>query len=474
MKISPAPRFRIGAAAIAAFIAVLISGELLSAGAPVPVVAVVPARGELTGAELRSIVKEIRIQLRIQGYALAIQKTVRDAMVRQGITGMPSQTQLDGLAKMLGADSVLVPVVTGKGTEGYELIVLRQRGDNGDAAVRGVRASFPSRGAAVYTQKQIKPAAAATVAFLFDSHPNPVDGPFPSLRKVDAGRILSNDEDIKPSSGETASKESAVEDEAPEEDSKSSEVSDKGTDKKEKRDWERWDHKGLFGEIGFMFSWCRQEGLCATTSKGYGARFRAGIRIMSYVALSVSGIAVDHQMPITTNTEVFLNVDSAFVFAGFFGGLRVHPVRRFIVDPFVGIDFGNMWLLYSENTTVEPDTNIPASIAVQLEGLNDTRREVIYLRGFTVTPEIGFNVFIAPSFAFGFHVQWLIPFWKKACVQVYNPTLEGLKNTKETCDTLKNIKSNETMDEQVVEKLSKKDNLPRFVSIELDLTLLFK
>jgi hypothetical protein len=198
-----------------------------------------------------------------------------------------------------------------------------------------------------------------------------------------------------------------------------------------------------------------------------------GIRIMSYVALSISGIAVDHQMPITTNTEVFLNVDSAFVFAGFFGGIRVHPVRRFPVDPFVGIDFGSLWLLYAENSTVEPDPSL-AAVAAQLQGLVDNRREVIYLRGYGITPELGVNVFVSPNFAFGIHAQWLIPIWKKACTQVYNPTLEGLKSSSQVCENVDKVKTNDAMDAVVADKISNKDNLPRFVSVELDLTLLFK
>ena len=431
--------------------------------------AVAPARGRLTKPELKAVVIEIRNHLRYHGAVLAIQKDVRGALTEAAVTGAPTTDQLTRVSDTLGAGRIIVPVVSENRDGSYDLLVLLF--DSADAnKTKAVKSKLPSRGAAPYGRKEVAPATAAIVAFLLGKHPDPAGAPFPSIRKVDPYRlikVLPPTRDSKKKVRSVDSKSKTKEQREPQKPQDVQTTKDKG----KKHKWDDWQFRGLFGEVGFMFSWCRQDGLCATTTKGYGARFRMGVRIMSFVALSISGIAVDHQMPITTNTEVFLNVESAFVFAGFFGGLRVHPVRRFLIDPFVGLDFGNIWLLYSENTTVEPDASLPAAVAANI---GSARREVIYLRGFTLTPEMGFNIFLSKNFAFGFHVQWLIPFWKNTCVQVYNPTLEGLKNTAQVCTAMKSLKSNEKMDDLVAEKLSNKDNLPRFVSIELDLMILFQ
>ena len=250
----------------------------------------------------------------------------------------------------------------------------------------------------------------------------------------------------------------------------------KKKEKKKKHDWKRWDHAGLFAELGFLFSWCNREGMCETTGKGYGGRFRFGVRIASYVALSFSAVAVDHQMPITTDTEVFLNVAQAFVYAGVFGGLRVHPVRRFPVDPYVGVDLGYSWLLYAQNTPIEAeiDPTLPEEVATQIAALANVRRETLYLKGFTVTPEIGVNFFAAPALAFGVHVQWILPFWKDVCSRVYNPAEQGLKSAPQVCTKVDGAAGVEEYDEITKSLLASKDNLPRFVSLELDLTFVFK
>ena len=252
--------------------------------------------------------------------------------------------------------------------------------------------------------------------------------------------------------------------------------SEKTKKKKKKHDWKRWDHAGLFGELGFLFSWCNRDGMCESTGKGYGARFRFGVRIASYVSLSFSAVAVDHQMPITTDTEVFLNVAQAFVYAGVFGGLRVHPVRRFPIDPYVGIDFGYSWLLYAQNTSldVEIDPNLPEAVAEQVASLVNVRRETIYLKGFTITPEIGVNFFVAPALAFGVHAQWIIPFWKELCSRVYNPAEQGLETASQICAKADSAAGTEGFDETTNALVSSEDNLPRFVSLELDLTFVFK
>jgi hypothetical protein len=439
--------------------------------------AVLPAKGPITTPELKTVVKMIRAQLRYQGDRLVLQKHVRTALQKVGAKGPPTRIQVETITTSLGASRLLIPVVAGDGDVGFELVLLLYDKKKKDTRIRAAKAKLPPRGGGIYTKKEVGPAAAATVAFLLGRHPNPVEGPFPTIQKVAPDRILGKTEPAAEKSAEPAApadSEEASSKKVENDKYRKPQLAEPEEEKGEKRNWERWDHTGLFAEIGFMFSWCRQDGLCASPSNGYGARIRFGIRIMSYVALSITGIGVDHKMPITTNSEVFLNVESAFVYAGFFGGIRFHPVRRFIVDPFVGIDFGSLWLLYAQNEEVPIDSSIPEAYISTAESFGNKRRETIYLKGFTITPEFGFNVFITPAFAFGFHVQWLIPFWKKSCVRAYNPTVEGLKSTDQVCAEVKSIKNSETMDEEVAEKLSNKDNLPRFVSIELDLTVLFK
>ncbi len=450
------------------------------------VAAVAPPVGAVTAPELKACAVEIREQLRFHGYRLAVQADVRAAMAAAGAKGKPTMDQLKQTAQSVGADLLFVSVVSQNevGDMYFETAALNMK----TGTARAVRAKLPSRGAMPYRSEHFLPSVATGVARLLDTPPNPIHGPFPQIIEIDPKRLIRKetapskiptppsvpppatkpDESVSKPGSETGGTEpkSATIQVGPEK--------PENADKKKKRDWKKWDHAGLFGELGFMFSWCRQEGMCSIAGRGYAARIRFGVRIASYVALSFSAVAADHQMPITTDTNVFLNVKQALVYAAIFGGLRVHPIRRFPVDPYVGIDLGYSWLLYASNTLVQADPNIPTTIANQLGSMMTTRRETIYLKGFTATPEFGVNFFVAPPLAFGLHVQWLLPRWKHICSRVYDPTVQGLKSTARICTTMDRVSATNSLNVDTREMLSQKDNIPRFVSLELDLVFVFK
>jgi hypothetical protein len=439
--------------------------------------AVAPPVGAVTAPELKTCAVEIREQLRTHGYRLAVQGDVRAAMAAAGVQGKPTTVQLKQTAESVGAELVFVSVISENeiGQMYFETAAFNLK----TGGSRAVRAKLPSRGAAPYRSEHFVPAVTACVARLLDQNPDPIHGPFPQTIEIDSKRLIRIGKPTtaaSPASAVTSAKApqpvAKIDQGKPQ--PKVAEGEEEGEKKKKPYDWKKWDHAGLFGELGFVFSWCTQEGMCAGTTRGYAGRIRFGVRIASYVALSFSAVGADHQMPITTDANVFLNVEKAFVFGAIFGGLRVHPIRRFPVDPYVGVDFGYSWLLYASNTVVAADPNIPSSIAGQLGSLMTMRRETIYLKGFTAAPEFGVNFFVAPPLAFGIHVQWLLPHWKDVCSRVYNPTIQGLRSAAQVCTTLDKVPSSQTMDERAAEVLSKKDNLPRFVTLELDLVFVFK
>jgi hypothetical protein len=434
-----------------------------------PVAAVVPPRGAVSDAELKTVAIEVRAQLRHHGYRLAIQKYVRDAVDSTSEKAATPRSHLEAVAAVLGVDFVAVPVVSGSDGEGYFLEIAGFTAKFG--VLRALKAKLPARGAGIYSRKQVGPAVTTCVAELLNREPPPIFGPPPAASPIDPMAFLNRFGLSKPKPDEAVvSEEAPLEGPvAPEDESA------KAPEEKSRYDWNKWDHKGIFTDFGFIFSWCRGEELCEHAVKGFGARFRIGYRIESYVALSVAGVARDHQMPITTDAEVFLNVQNAFVFAGVFGGIRYHPVRRFVVDPFVGIDFGYLWLLHASNKLIT-ESVAPAGVDIPdaVERYTNKKRTTLYLRGFTVAPEFGFNVFMTPAIALGVHAQWAFPFWKKACARVTDPTnLEGTNN-KRICVDVDKAVSHDELDEDVQEVLSDEDTLPRFIGLEVDLIFVFK
>jgi hypothetical protein len=459
----PEARQKRGGALLSIFIRLSLTSAAL-AGEISERAAVIPATGSLSVNELKSVVIEIRAEMRAHGYLLATQRAVRQAAAP--LSSPPAEEELRTVARQLGADILLWPRLRRLDTGAYYLVIagISSAADSPVA----VRARLPSRGAGVYTRRQIKPAIAACIAEIVHASPNPIYGPFPKVETVDPASLLSKEgrDDSE------SSKASRREDEnAP---ARPAGRTDTPDDDSEKKDWSRWDHAGIFGELGFVFSWCRGDALCSGASQGYGGRIRAGVRIISIISISVTGVGVDHHMPITTDTEVFLNVKNAFVAAGILGGLRIHPVRRFFVDPFVGIDLGWLWLLHASNETIEVPVGLPDGLSEEVAELASTRRTALSLQGFTVAPEIGLNFFVAPVLAFGVHVQWTIPFWRDACARVYDPTTGGMSSASKVCVDPDKVKTSTTMPSSVADLLSKEDNLPKFIALELSLTFVFR
>ncbi len=459
-----------------------------------PKAAVIPVRGTVSGNELKAVAKEVREQLRYHGYRLSTQKEVRQAIQTTAGKTDATLSHLGAVAKSLDTELVLVPVVIGSDTAGFVLGLISFNPESG--SLWAVQARLPRRGAGSFTQRQVSPAAAACVASLLFEEPSPVLAPFPQVVQIDpyaALNIYGLRSAQKRSSTETPPPDMRLERrelekgttlppvETPPEKTAMSEGEGPRSEllqepeEEPKYDWTRWDHKGFFLELGFLFSWCRGEVLCDGATSGYGGRLRIGYRIFSYVAISVSGVAVDHKMPLTTDMDVFLDVNSAFVRAGVFGGIRFHPVRYFVVDPFVGLDLGTLWYLHASNKSVAMDpSEIPAGVPQEVvDKYLSARRSTTYLRGFTVAPELGVNFFVAPSTSLGIHAQWTFPFWGKACVRVSDPANPVLMENPQVCSRVKNIATNNAMDPISIQTLSNKENLPRFIQLELNLSFVF-
>ena len=483
-----------------------------------PFSGVVPAQGPITRDELKIIVIEVRNSLRYQNHEVAIQKNVRDAAANAGIVGPPTLDQIRTTSAALNALNLFLPIVQQNKTGGFELAMVKySANDPNEVSAKVVK--LPQRTIA-FTKEQLRPAVQALVAGLLGKNPDPAISDYPQVASAQPFSVLSlfskpvsesnasSAATQKPPAGkpqfapvpstenkdrstdgykkpftDTARKDeisakndeqkpgSEIESEGPPAPPSDNAV-DEAPSKKGK--WDKWYHRGIFGEFGFVMSWCRKNGLCAGPHNGFGMRLRIGIRIQSMVAISISGIVADHKLPLTTNAKELLDVKRAFLFGGVFAGVRFHPIKRFFVDPFIGFDVGHLWLIYASNKELEQPSTATYTSSLIENSLEQVyvRRETVTLKGMTVVPEMGVNFFVAPPLAIGFHLQWLIPFWRKACADVYSPS--EVVNSDKVCAKVDKISSTEEMDESLRETLSKKDNLPRFFSIELDLTLLFK
>ncbi len=449
-----------------------------------PIAGAASTFGTLTLSELKLCFEEIKEQLKLQGYDVKKEQEVDKALNKKGVEGKPTRFQLKEAGVSIGADLIIISNIHETVSKEHFLDMAAMNVKTG--SIRLLTVKLPFRGEIPYRSEAFIPATAVVVANLLGKSPDPMHAPFPEIYMANPERLIKS-EAFEPlpviqklPEVHEEPEEIEIEDEFT--------VSDLDDAPKKKKDWKKWDHSGMFGELGFMFSWCMREGICESAKKGYGGRIRLGVRIASYVSLSFTAVAFDHQMPISTDVEVFLNADKAFVYAGVFGGLRIHPVRRFPVDPYIGIDFGHSWLLFAQNTEGLDGSmfDIPEEYQETISTLSK-RREIVSLKGFTVTPEIGVNFFAAPSVAFGVHVQWLLPFWKYACSRVYDPIRQSLKSTSKVCSELGQINAlpaadenadassaAKTMDEKTRTLLSDKNNLPRFISLELDITFVFK
>ncbi len=418
--------------------------------------AVVPAGGTIDRYERKEVVIAVRRQLRYHGYQPAEQIEVIRMASSIGLRRPPSSEGLKVLSGALETDVVFWPRIYTSPDGALYLDVVSVFAPEG--AAFAFRARLPARGAGRFSRQQVGPAAAVCIAELLLTNPNSVDGPFPKILPLDPSSVLRPSDHPASAPSEANRERGAAPTEGP---------------KKEKSDWSRWDHAGIFAELGFLFSWCLKDRLCQAANNGYGGRIRFGVRIASIVAISFTGMGSDHKMPVTTDTEVFLNVKDAFVYAGIFGGIRAHPVRRFVVDPYVGLDLGWVWLLYAHNAPVE-ETSVPAAFAGQAAQYLGSERAAIDLSGLTIVPELGLNVFVAPPLAFGAHVQWIIPFWKKGCAKVYDPTTEKMNSTARVCAEIDNVDGSAEMADSARAILAAEERLPRFIALELNLTFVFK
>ncbi len=57
------------------------------------------------------------------------------------------------------------------------------------------------------------------------------------------------------------------------------------------------------------------------------------------------------------------------------------------------------------------------------------RRSLMSLRGFSIAPQIGVNIFITRNVALGVLFEWLKPFWNEVCMEYELTPLSGMDGT---------------------------------------------
>jgi hypothetical protein len=144
-------------------------------------------------------------------------------------------------------------------------------------------------------------------------------------------------------------------------------------------------------------------------------------------------------MPVTTKVADFLSMDRALIWTGAGLGLRIHPVNKFFIDPFVGIDFGWIWMFYTRTDEIKAEDigNIDPDLIPDEFKDYAKKRTVLSLNGFDIAPQIGVNVFLTRNVALGILFEWSLPFWNQVCLEyeltplsIANGTSQSVKGDK--------------------------------------------
>lgn len=416
-----------------------------------PKAAVVPTVGKLDSDSLKSVTIELRYRLRDHGFLVEQQAKVRQVSEQVAPNQAPTAGQLAAIGQLIGADVVVFPSVVEVPGVGHRLQLVGFDGRRG--AHRGYAAALPALSGSGYTREQVSQATEAVVVALLDLPP----GPAPAI-PLDLTGLQPKEPDSGDAPGDERPMPKPLED-APEEES----------------GWERWDHEGVFMDLGFVLSRAYGDELTRDAATGFGARLRLGYRIFSMLAVSISPAGAFHEIPRSADLADLADTERTFAWTGIYGGLRFHPVRRFILDPFVGLDVGWTWMFHmtTQELVIEvpggedlPDGLYPDEVE-EFKNLANPRT-TITMQGFTLVPQAGLRIFLTPHFALGVVVELNLPMWSKVCVQVTDPT----KGSDKLCGKVDEAKV-------LVEKdftefdLSKKKELPRFLNTELNLTFVF-
>lgn len=209
--------------------------------------------------------------------------------------------------------------------------------------------------------------------------------------------------------------------------------------------------------------------MCRDVNPGYGGRLRLGYRIMAHFGVSVSGIIVGHNVPMTTDAATIARTDRAFIWTGVYGGARYYPLNKHWFDPFVGIDLGWSWILYTELVTGTGEGEM-TYMGLEIDQFYE-RRNNLSLNGFTLTPQIGVRFFVTRNVSLGLVLNWLIPVWREACTEFTEWELGEKISSGDRCVDIEDADS--SFLEMEHGELSDRRELPWFLDLEIDLAFTF-
>ncbi len=405
--------------------------------------AVVPSEGALSDPALRAVTSELRLRLRDYRYRLLLQRRVRAGVERVG-SADTRREKLGALADELDAGLVVLARV-GVAPSGERVLRLFSAG--ADARRPG---PFDAR--------------------IETSRPG-------RLRRGDLRRSVRAA--LREALGEppSAERRKGPPAERPPSQAEQEEVvgpRPRPIDRHDEDEWHDADHEGFFGDLSLLFSWCYGDTLCHGTGTGYGGRLRFGYRILSHLALSVSGAVAGHNLPSSTDVQSIAHTDRALLWLGVFGGARGHFLNRSWFDPYLGLDLGWMRLFFTEQ--VEPEVasdDCTTYMGVDLCGESTQMHNTLSLDGFALAPHAGVNFFITRNVALGIQLELLVPFWSKACREL---EISGLSSAGEA-DEGKRCSDVERADEEFLDlehgRISDEGELPIHLDLDLHLAFVF-
>lgn len=420
-----------------------------------PMAAVVPARGDLNEDESKALTSEVRAQLRGFDFVLGTQQPVREAAERIAPSGLPSASQLAEIALSVQAEVIFAVLVVAAEPSlqvvGFDL----RRG-----AHRGVAASLPQPPAGGYTKEIFRAPLHACFVALTKKPADPAVGLLPEVRRLDLSGLGPGvtQPEIDPYAAPAATV--TAQPELP------------ATPAADDR-WKKWNHEGFFMDLGFVLSYAFGDTLCRDAEKGLGGRFRVGYRFFEMFALSLSASGAAHEIP-KGSIQDMASVDRFFFWAGVFGGLRFHPVRKFVIDPFIGLDLGWTWMMHFSKVADGELPDISALSPEEQQKLQDLmgKRITLTMQGFTLVPQAGLRIFLAPGFALGVAVEWQIPFYSRVCASATTATVEnqGVTTLEEKCG---DPATAGVLTEDIGYDLTKSSELPKFLTAEFGLSFVF-
>lgn len=414
-----------------------------------PLAAVVPTRGDIGEDEVKALTSEFRAQLRYFDFSLAQQQPVREAAQRVAPSGLASASQLAEIALSVEADAIFISLVVASPPALHVVGFDLNRGVH-----RGVAAPLSPRPPGGYTREAVRSALHACLVALSKKTGDPAVGDLPAVRRLDLSGL---------GPGEEAT--AAIEPYA----TPAPAVEPREQDGPAPRDrWKKWEHEGFFMDLGFVLSYAYGDTLCRDAQRGLGGRLRVGYRFFEMLALSITAAGAAHEIP-SGSLESLAGTERFFFWSGVFGGLRFHPVRKFVLDPFLGLDLGWTWMMHFSKVPEEDSGfSIPEELQEDYDKWAGTR-VTMTLQGFTLVPQAGIRLFLAPSFAIGMTVEWQIPFYKRVCVTMTETTTAGLEGGQKCGDPA----TADVLIQDIGYDLTKTSQLPKFLTMEFGLAFVF-